>query len=142
MAGGFWLPQDLRWRISTRSGSSAIDPRGKWVSPSRARQWTGAQTVTVVAGPTEVEFPERDLACGRLRRCCRAVVGRLDTVDVVIKAAAPLDFRPKTVSPTRKIKKGQKEDRHCRYGSHAGYPARALGKTEERNGSGGLCRRD
>jgi phosphopantothenoylcysteine decarboxylase/phosphopantothenate--cysteine ligase len=73
---------------------------------ARAAMDRGAQ-VTVVSGPTEMEFPSA-IRVRSTEEMRRAVIERLDTVDVVIKAAAPLDFRPKTVS-TQKIKKGQKE---------------------------------
>jgi phosphopantothenoylcysteine decarboxylase/phosphopantothenate--cysteine ligase len=73
---------------------------------ARAAMDRGAE-VTLVSGPTEVEFPNA-IRVRSTEEMRRAVVERIDTVDVVIKAAAPLDFRPKTVS-TQKIKKGQKE---------------------------------
>lgn len=70
---------------------------------ARAAMDRGADVI-VVAGPTETEFPNviRVRSTEEMRR---AVADRFDTVDVVIKAAAPLDFRPKTVS-TQKVKKG------------------------------------
>jgi phosphopantothenoylcysteine decarboxylase/phosphopantothenate--cysteine ligase len=73
---------------------------------ARAAADRGAD-VTVVAGPTEMEFPNviRVRSTEEMRR---AVVERFDTVDVVIKAAAPLDFLPKAVS-TQKVKKGTSE---------------------------------
>jgi phosphopantothenoylcysteine decarboxylase/phosphopantothenate--cysteine ligase len=73
---------------------------------ARAAMDRGAE-VTVVSGPTEAEFPNA-IRVRSTEEMRRAVVERMDIVDVVIKAAAPLDFRPKTVS-TQKIKKGQKE---------------------------------
>jgi phosphopantothenoylcysteine decarboxylase / phosphopantothenate---cysteine ligase len=73
---------------------------------ARAAMDRGAE-VTVVSGPTEMDFPNviRVRSTEEMRR---AVADRFDIVDVVIKAAAPLDFRPKTVS-TQKVKKGSKE---------------------------------
>lgn len=62
--------------------------------------------VTLVSGPTNLVCPagvERvDIAsCAEL---CEAVLSRGEAADAVIQAAAPADFRPKTVSDT-KIKK-------------------------------------
>src|SRR6185295_12552951 len=70
---------------------------------ARAAMDRGAE-VTVISGPTEMDFPNviRVRSTEEMRR---AVIDRFDTVDVVIKAAAPLDFRPKTVS-AQKTKKG------------------------------------
>ena len=65
---------------------------------------TGAD-VTLVSGPTDLEFPGvvRVRTTEEMRQ---AVVERFEKVDAVIKAAAPLDFRPKTVAP-QKIKKSK-----------------------------------
>ena len=60
---------------------------------ARAAQDRGAE-VTVVAGPTEIEFPNA-IRVRSTEEMRKAVADRLDSVDVVIKAAAPLDFRPK-----------------------------------------------
>lgn len=59
--------------------------------------------VVLVSGPTELDFPDviRVRTTEEMRR---AVFDNGSDADVVIKAAAPLDFRPKTVSP-QKIKK-------------------------------------
>jgi len=69
---------------------------------ARAARDRGAN-VTVVAGPTEFDFPGmvRVRSTEEMRR---AVLDKADAADVVIKAAAPLDFRPKSVAP-EKIKK-------------------------------------
>jgi phosphopantothenoylcysteine decarboxylase/phosphopantothenate--cysteine ligase len=74
------------------------------VALARAARDRGAQ-VTLVSGPTELEFPDtvRVRSTEEMRR---AVVERFDLVDVVIKAAAPLDFRPTSVA-SQKIKKGR-----------------------------------
>jgi phosphopantothenoylcysteine decarboxylase/phosphopantothenate--cysteine ligase len=71
-------------------------------SIARAAADRGAD-VTVIAGPTEMEFPNvvRVRSTEEMRR---AVVDRFEDVDVVIKAAAPLDFRPKSQSK-QKLKK-------------------------------------
>lgn len=63
--------------------------------------------VTLVSGPTELEFPDvvRVRSTEEMRR---AVSDRFEDADVVIKAAAPLDFRPRTVAG-RKIKKTKSE---------------------------------
>ncbi len=60
--------------------------------------------VTLISGPTELEFPGtiRVRTTGEMRA---AVLRHLPHADVVIKAAAPLDFRPKVTS-REKIKKG------------------------------------
>ncbi|HLQ78146.1 MAG TPA: bifunctional phosphopantothenoylcysteine decarboxylase/phosphopantothenate--cysteine ligase CoaBC [Terriglobia bacterium] len=73
---------------------------------ARAAMDRGAEVI-VVSGPTEMEFPNviRVRSTEEMRR---AVADRFDSVDVVIKAAAPLDFRPKTVS-SQKVKKGTAE---------------------------------
>jgi len=72
------------------------------VAIARAARDRGAE-VTLVSGPTDFEFPGtvRVRSTEDMRR---AVAERFDQVDVVIKAAAPLDFRPKNVA-THKIKK-------------------------------------
>jgi len=59
--------------------------------------------VTLISGPTEIEFPNviRVRSTEEMRR---AVVDHFDGVDVVIKAAAPLDFRPATQAQ-QKLKK-------------------------------------
>ncbi len=60
--------------------------------------------VTLISGPTELEFPGtiRIRTTGEMRD---AVLKYLPDADVVIKAAAPLDFRPASTS-RQKIKKG------------------------------------
>jgi phosphopantothenoylcysteine decarboxylase/phosphopantothenate--cysteine ligase len=69
---------------------------------ARAARERGAE-VTLVAGPCDIEFPGivRVRTTGEMRE---AVVSRFDNAEVVVKAAAPLDFRPRSVS-TQKIKK-------------------------------------
>jgi phosphopantothenoylcysteine decarboxylase/phosphopantothenate--cysteine ligase len=59
--------------------------------------------VVLVSGPTGLSFPDvvRVRTTEEMRR---AVLDNCRDADVVIKAAAPLDFRPKTVAP-QKIKK-------------------------------------
>jgi phosphopantothenoylcysteine decarboxylase/phosphopantothenate--cysteine ligase len=71
---------------------------------ARAARDRGAE-VTLISGPTEMTFPGliRVRSTEQMRQ---AVLHAFDNVDVVIKAAAPLDFRPKSVSP-QKIKKGR-----------------------------------
>jgi phosphopantothenoylcysteine decarboxylase/phosphopantothenate--cysteine ligase len=71
---------------------------------ARAARTRGAD-VTLVSGPTELEFPGvvRVRTTEEMRQ---AVVERFEKVDAVIKAAAPLDFRPKTVA-SQKIKKSK-----------------------------------
>src|SRR6267378_3254041 len=62
----------------------------------------GAQVV-LVSGPTELQFPNtiRVRTTDEMRR---AVLDNASDADVVIKAAAPLDFRPKSIA-VQKIKK-------------------------------------
>jgi phosphopantothenoylcysteine decarboxylase/phosphopantothenate--cysteine ligase len=71
---------------------------------ARAARTRGAD-VTLVSGPTDLEFPGvvRVRTTEEMRQ---AVIERFEKVDVVIKAAAPLDFRPKTVA-SQKIKKSK-----------------------------------
>jgi phosphopantothenoylcysteine decarboxylase/phosphopantothenate--cysteine ligase len=69
---------------------------------ARAARDRGAQ-VTLVSGPTEFDFPDM-LRVRTTDEMRRAVIDNAASADVVIKAAAPLDFRPKSVSP-QKIKK-------------------------------------
>jgi len=71
---------------------------------ARAARDRGAD-VTLISGPTELEFPGvvRVRSTEDMRK---AVVERFDAANVVIKAAAPLDFRPAKVS-TQKIKKSK-----------------------------------
>lgn len=59
--------------------------------------------VVLVSGPTELQFPNaiRVRTTDEMRR---AVIENAADADVVIKAAAPLDFRPKSVA-AQKIKK-------------------------------------
>jgi phosphopantothenoylcysteine decarboxylase/phosphopantothenate--cysteine ligase len=59
--------------------------------------------VVLVSGPSDLEFPGvvRVRSTSEMRE---AVIGRLSGIDVVIKAAAPLDFQPVEVA-TGKIKK-------------------------------------
>lgn len=59
--------------------------------------------VVLVSGPSELDFPDtiRVRTTDEMRR---AVLDNAADADVVIKAAAPLDFRPKTVA-AQKIKK-------------------------------------
>jgi phosphopantothenoylcysteine decarboxylase/phosphopantothenate--cysteine ligase len=59
--------------------------------------------VVLVSGPTELQFPNtiRVRTTDEMRR---AVLDKSADADVVIKAAAPLDFRPKSVA-AQKIKK-------------------------------------
>jgi phosphopantothenoylcysteine decarboxylase/phosphopantothenate--cysteine ligase len=69
---------------------------------ARAARERGAD-VTLIAGPCDLDFPGviRVRSTEDMRR---AVIEHAAEADVVIKAAAPLDFRPKTVAP-QKIKK-------------------------------------
>jgi phosphopantothenoylcysteine decarboxylase / phosphopantothenate---cysteine ligase len=69
---------------------------------ARAARDRGAQ-VTLVCGPTEFEFPDM-LRVRTTEEMRRAVIDHASSADVVIKAAAPLDFRPKSVA-SQKIKK-------------------------------------
>jgi phosphopantothenoylcysteine decarboxylase/phosphopantothenate--cysteine ligase len=69
---------------------------------ARAARERGAE-VTVVSGPTDLDFPGT-IRVRTTEEMRRAVQERVGAVDVVIKAAAPLDFRPKTVA-AQKIKK-------------------------------------
>jgi phosphopantothenoylcysteine decarboxylase/phosphopantothenate--cysteine ligase len=62
----------------------------------------GAEVV-LVSGPTSLEFPNA-VHVRTTEEMRTAVLHNAKAVDVVIKAAAPLDFRPKSVS-SQKIKK-------------------------------------
>jgi phosphopantothenoylcysteine decarboxylase/phosphopantothenate--cysteine ligase len=62
----------------------------------------GAEVV-LVSGPTSLEFPNA-VHVRTTEEMRAAVFQNVKGADVVIKAAAPLDFRPKSVSP-QKIKK-------------------------------------
>jgi len=71
---------------------------------AQAARTRGAE-VTLISGPTDLEFPGvvRVRSTEEMRQ---AVVERFSQTDVLIKAAAPLDFRPKTVA-SQKIKKAK-----------------------------------
>lgn len=69
---------------------------------AQAARSRGANVV-LVAGPTELQFPNA-IRIRTTEEMRRAVMENAADADVVIKAAAPLDFRPKSVS-ARKIKK-------------------------------------
>ena len=60
--------------------------------------------VTLVSGPTDLDFPGA-IRVRTTQEMRDAVVGHFDDADVIIKAAAPLDFRPQNVA-SQKIKKG------------------------------------
>ncbi len=62
----------------------------------------GAQVV-LVSGPTELDFPNT-IRVRTTEEMRRAVLENVADADAVIKAAAPLDFRPKSVA-AQKIKK-------------------------------------
>src|SRR5215813_13098387 len=59
--------------------------------------------VVLVSGPTDLDF-ENAIRVRTTEEMHRAVLDNAKDADVVIKAAAPLDFRPKSVA-TQKIKK-------------------------------------
>jgi phosphopantothenoylcysteine decarboxylase/phosphopantothenate--cysteine ligase len=59
--------------------------------------------VVLVSGPADLEFPNT-IRVRTTEEMRRAVLENSSDADVVIKAAAPLDYRPKTVA-TQKIKK-------------------------------------
>ena len=65
----------------------------------------GAQVV-LVSGPADLEFPNT-IRVRTTEEMRRAVLENSRDVDVVIKAAAPLDYRPKSVA-SQKIKKNQR----------------------------------
>lgn len=69
---------------------------------ANAARERGAE-VTVVAGPTAFDFAGM-VRVRTTEEMRQAVIDRAASVDVVIKAAAPLDFRPKAVAG-QKIKK-------------------------------------
>jgi phosphopantothenoylcysteine decarboxylase / phosphopantothenate---cysteine ligase len=71
---------------------------------AHAARTRGAE-VTLISGPTDLEFPGV-VHVRTTEEMRRAVVEHFNSVDAVIKAAAPLDFRPKTVA-TQKIKKSK-----------------------------------
>jgi phosphopantothenoylcysteine decarboxylase / phosphopantothenate---cysteine ligase len=69
---------------------------------AQAARNRGAEVI-LVSGPTELEFPNT-IRVRTTEEMRRAVIENATNADVVIKAAAPLDFRPKSVA-TQKIKK-------------------------------------
>jgi phosphopantothenoylcysteine decarboxylase/phosphopantothenate--cysteine ligase len=64
-------------------------------------------SVVLVSGPTDLDF-ENAIRVRTTEEMRRAVLDNAADADVVIKAAAPLDFRPKSVA-TQKIKKKSAE---------------------------------
>jgi len=107
-------PQDLKGtRVLVTAGPTVedIDPvrfitnrsSGKMgFAIARAACDRGAE-VTLISGPTDLDFPGviRVRSTEQMRE---AVVGRFESCDVVIMAAAPLDFRARSVA-TQKLKK-------------------------------------
>ena len=71
---------------------------------ARAARTRGAE-VTLISGPADLEFPGV-VHVRTTEEMRQAVLERFSSVDVVIKAAAPLDFRPKTIA-SQKIKKAK-----------------------------------
>jgi phosphopantothenoylcysteine decarboxylase / phosphopantothenate---cysteine ligase len=69
---------------------------------AKAAKSRGAEVV-LVSGPADLEFPNT-IRVRTTEEMRRAVLENSTGVDVVIKAAAPLDYRPKTVA-SQKIKK-------------------------------------
>jgi phosphopantothenoylcysteine decarboxylase/phosphopantothenate--cysteine ligase len=69
---------------------------------ARAARNRGAD-VALISGPTGLEFPGtvRVRSTEQMRQ---AVIERFDRAEIIIKAAAPLDFRPRNAAP-QKIKK-------------------------------------
>src|SRR6058998_1534305 len=61
--------------------------------------------VTLVSGPANLEFPNA-IRVRTTEEMRQAVLDRFESMDAVIKAAAPLDFRPKATA-ARKIKKSK-----------------------------------
>lgn len=114
-------PQDLQGRkilVTAGATREPIDPvryvsnrsSGKMgYALARAARQRGAAAVLVSGGtilkpPAGVEVVEVVTA----REMREAVFGRLDGCDMVIKAAAVSDYRPKTTAP-QKVKKGAEE---------------------------------
>ena len=66
--------------------------------------------VTLISGPTSIEAPDVDefISIRTTEEMYEAVKSVFDTSDCVIKSAAPLDYKPVTVSDI-KIKKGDSE---------------------------------
>ena len=71
---------------------------------ARAARTRGAE-VTLISGPADLEFPGV-VHVRTTEEMRQAVIQRFSSVDAVIKAAAPLDFRPKTIA-SQKIKKAK-----------------------------------
>jgi phosphopantothenoylcysteine decarboxylase/phosphopantothenate--cysteine ligase len=69
---------------------------------ARAARNRGAEVV-LVSGPADLEFPNT-IRVRTTEEMRRAVLDNSSDADVVIKAAAPLDYRPKSVA-SQKIKK-------------------------------------
>jgi phosphopantothenoylcysteine decarboxylase / phosphopantothenate---cysteine ligase len=63
--------------------------------------------VVLVSGPTDLQFPAR-ICVRTTEEMYRAVLENSTDADVVIKAAAPLDYRPKSVA-SQKIKKSKSD---------------------------------
>ena len=62
--------------------------------------------VVFISGPTALEFPGT-ITVRSTEEMRDAVLKHFPDVDIVIKAAAPLDFRPRTVAPQKIKKSGQ-----------------------------------
>ncbi len=110
-------PKDLRGeRILVTAGPTreAFDPvrfitnhsSGKMGYALARMAWRRGAEVTLVSGPTSLEFPKgvRGIAVTTAREMRDAVLGQLDGATVVIKAAAVADYRPESYQQT-KIKK-------------------------------------
>jgi len=69
---------------------------------AQAARSRGAKVV-LVSGPTEFDFPDT-IRVRTTEEMRQAVLGNAAGADVVIKAAAPLDFKPKSIA-AQKIKK-------------------------------------
>jgi phosphopantothenoylcysteine decarboxylase/phosphopantothenate--cysteine ligase len=71
---------------------------------AQAARSRGAEVV-LVSGPADLEFPNT-IRVRTTEEMRRAVLDNAADADVVIKAAAPLDYRPKTVASQKIKKKG------------------------------------
>ena len=102
-----WSRPDLPRRPSIRSAVSPTIPSGKMgYAIAKMAMLRGAE-VTLVSGPTAIEPPlfVKVVPVTSARDMFEAVTGLSDEQDIIIKAAAVADYRPKQVSEDKVKKK-------------------------------------
>ncbi len=94
-------PRDLEGRKVLVTAGPTIED----IDPVRyiSNRSSGKMGFVLVSGPTELDFPNT-IRVRTTEEMRRAVLENVADADAVIKAAAPLDFRPKSVA-AQKIKK-------------------------------------